>query len=95
MTVTLPGVRYGLVSAVLVVFALVITDFGVPKVVGGHYNVLATDVYKQVVGQQNFQMRPWSGSFSGYRPFWPSPSTASSSSAKRPCSPPAQCRWCR
>ena len=40
----------------LVVFALVITDFGVPKVVGGHYNVLATDVYKQVVGQQNFQM---------------------------------------
>jgi iron(III) transport system permease protein len=24
--------------------------------VGGHYNVLATDVYKQVVGQQNFQM---------------------------------------
>jgi iron(III) transport system permease protein len=56
MTVTLPGVRYGLVSAVLVVFTLVITDFGVPKVVGGHYNVLATDVYKQVVGQQNFQM---------------------------------------
>ena len=56
LTVTLPGVRYGLVSAVLVVFTLVITDFGVPKVVGGQYNVLATDMYKQVVGQQNFQM---------------------------------------
>jgi iron(III) transport system permease protein len=56
LTVTLPGVRYGLVSAAMVVFTLVITDFGVPKVVGGHYNVLATDVYKQVVGQQNFQM---------------------------------------
>ncbi|MSP66939.1 MAG: putative 2-aminoethylphosphonate ABC transporter permease subunit [Alphaproteobacteria bacterium] len=54
--VTLPGVRYGLISAAFVVFTLVITDFGVPKVIGGHYNVLATDVYKQVIGQQNFQM---------------------------------------
>ncbi len=33
-----------------------ITDFGVPKVIGGRFNVLATDVYKQVVGQQNFEM---------------------------------------
>ncbi|CAH2601282.1 putative 2-aminoethylphosphonate ABC transporter permease subunit [Rhodovastum atsumiense] len=55
-TVTLPGVRYGLVSAMLVVFTLAITDFGIPKVIGGRTNVLATDVYKQVVGQQNFQM---------------------------------------
>lgn len=55
-TVTVPGARYGLISAFFVVFTLVITDFGVPKVVGGTYNVLATDVYKQVVGQQNFQM---------------------------------------
>ena len=55
-TVTLPGIRYGLVSTTLVVFTLVITDFGVPKVIGGRYNVLATDVYKQVVGQQNFEM---------------------------------------
>lgn len=56
VTITLPGARYGLISAVFVVFTLVITDFGVPKVVGGQYNVLATDVYKQVVGQQNFGM---------------------------------------
>lgn len=55
-TITLPGVKYGLVSAFFVVFTLVITDFGVPKVVGGSYNVLATDVYKQVIGQQNFEM---------------------------------------
>ena len=27
-----------------------------PKVIGGQYNVLATDIYKQVIGQQNFQM---------------------------------------
>ncbi|MGE0095262.1 MAG: putative 2-aminoethylphosphonate ABC transporter permease subunit [Alphaproteobacteria bacterium] len=55
VTVTLPGARYGLISAVFVVFTLAITDFGVPKVIGGWYAVMATDVYKQVVGQQDFQ----------------------------------------
>ncbi|MEH6632828.1 MAG: putative 2-aminoethylphosphonate ABC transporter permease subunit [Halopseudomonas aestusnigri] len=55
-TVTLPGARYGLISAAFVVFTLVITDFGVPKVIGGQYNVLAVDIYKQVIGQQNFSM---------------------------------------
>lgn len=55
-TVTLPGARYGLVSAAVVVFTLVVTDFGIPKVIGGQFGVLATDAYKQVVGQQNFGM---------------------------------------
>jgi len=55
-TVTLPGARYGLVSAAFVVFNLVITDFGLPKVIGGQYNMLAVDIYKQVIGQQNFEM---------------------------------------
>ncbi|WP_022980639.1 putative 2-aminoethylphosphonate ABC transporter permease subunit [Ideonella sp. B508-1] len=54
-TVTLPGAKYGLISAALVTFTLVITDFGVPKVVGGDFNVLATDVFKLVIGQQDFQ----------------------------------------
>jgi iron(III) transport system permease protein len=44
------------VSAAMVVFTMVITDFGVAKVIGGNFNVLATDVYKQVIGQQNFSM---------------------------------------
>jgi iron(III) transport system permease protein len=55
-TITIPGVRYGLVSAVFLVFTLVITDFGIAKVIGGQFNVLATDAYKQVIGQQNFSM---------------------------------------
>jgi iron(III) transport system permease protein len=55
-TVTLPGAKYGVISAALVVFTLVMTDFGVAKVIGGNFNVLATDVYKQVIGQQNFSM---------------------------------------
>ena len=55
-TITIPGAIYGIVSAAVVAFTLTITDFGVPKVIGGQYNVLATDIYKQVVGQQNFSM---------------------------------------
>lgn len=55
-TVTLPGVVGGLISAAVVVFTLVVTDFGIPKVIGGQFPVLATEVYKQVVGQQNFNM---------------------------------------
>ncbi len=54
LTVTLPGTRYAVFSACCVVFTLTVTDFGVPKVVGGDYNVLAMEAYKAVVGQQNF-----------------------------------------
>lgn len=56
LTVTLPSVKYGVLSAIFVCFTLAFTDFGVPKVVGGNFNVLATDIYKQVIGQQNFSM---------------------------------------
>jgi iron(III) transport system permease protein len=53
-TITLPGAKYGLISASLVVFTYTVNDFGVPKVIGGNFNVLSIDVYKQVIGQQNF-----------------------------------------
>lgn len=55
-SVTLPGVRYGLLSSMFVSFILAFTDFGAPKVVGGNYNILATDIYRHVIGQQNFVM---------------------------------------
>lgn len=55
-SVTLPGARYGLVSAALVTFTLTLTDFGVPKVLGGDYAMLSTEIYAQVIGQQNFGM---------------------------------------
>jgi len=56
VTVTLPGVKYGLVSAGFVVFTLVVTDFGAPKAIGGKFSVMATEIYNQVSGQQNFTM---------------------------------------
>ncbi len=54
--ITIPGIRYGLISSFFVSFTLCFTDFGAPKIIGGNYNVLATDIYKQVIGQQNFNM---------------------------------------
>ncbi len=54
--VTLPGARHGLVAAAVVVISLAIADVGAPKVVGGNFDVLALDIYKQVLGQQNFQL---------------------------------------
>ena len=56
VTVTLPTARYGLLSAAIAVFTLTICDFGVAKVIGGQYSVLATDIYRQVIGMQNFSL---------------------------------------
>jgi len=54
LTITLPGAKYGLVSAAMVVFSYTVSDFGIPKVIGGNFNILAVDIFKQVIGQQNF-----------------------------------------
>lgn len=53
-TVTLPASKYGLISAAMVVFSYSISEFGIPKVIGGNFSVLAVEVYVQAVGQQNF-----------------------------------------
>src|SRR6184192_95871 len=53
-TITLPAARYGLVSAAMVTFSYTVSDFGIPKVIGGNFSVLALDIFKQVIGQQNF-----------------------------------------
>ena len=55
-TITVPSCKYGLISAATVVFTYTISDFGAPKVIGGNFNVLAVDVFKQVIGQFNFSI---------------------------------------
>jgi iron(III) transport system permease protein len=55
-SLTLPSCRYSIVSAASVVFVLVFTDFGIPTVVGGSTNMLATDIYKLVIGRFDFEM---------------------------------------
>lgn len=54
LDITLPGVRYGILSAAFVVFT--ITDFGNAVVIGGDFSVLATEIYSQVSGQMKFGM---------------------------------------
>lgn len=53
---TLPAAKYGILSAIFVVFTITITDFGNAAVIGGSYSVLATEIYRQVVGQRNFNL---------------------------------------
>lgn len=54
-TITIPSTKYGLMSAIFIVFTIVITDFGNPMVIGGDFNVLATEMYNEVFGQANFE----------------------------------------
>ncbi|MCW2486391.1 ABC transporter permease subunit [Candidatus Symbiopectobacterium sp. NZEC127] len=56
LDITLPGVRYGILSAAFVVFTITITDFGNAVVIGGDFSVLATEIYSQVSGQMKFGM---------------------------------------
>lgn len=55
-TITLPSTRFGILSAVFVVFTIVITDFGNPMVIGADYTVLATEIYNQVSGQGRMEL---------------------------------------
>ena len=53
-TITLPSTRYGIAAACFVTFSLTITDFGNAIVIGGDFNVLATEIYNKVIGQGKF-----------------------------------------
>ncbi|GAK59083.1 binding-protein-dependent transport systems inner membrane component [Candidatus Vecturithrix granuli] len=54
--VTLPSAKYGIFSAAALTFNLTITDFGNPVVIGGNYNVLATEIYAQVTNLYRFDL---------------------------------------
>jgi len=54
--ITLPEVKYTFINAMFVCFTLAFTDFGAPVVIGGGYNVLATDLFVQITGLFNFNM---------------------------------------
>ena len=56
LTITIPSVKYTIISAFFSAFTMVFSDFGIPKVLGGNYSLLATDIYKQVIGQSNITM---------------------------------------
>jgi len=56
MTVTLPLIHPGLISALLLAFLRSMADFGTPFIVGGKFNTLATASYTQLIGTYNMGM---------------------------------------
>ncbi|MBE6694100.1 MAG: ABC transporter permease subunit [Ruminococcaceae bacterium] len=54
LTITLPNMRQTLVSAVLAVFTMVFTDYGVPLMTGGTTMTLPVYMYREVIGMMNF-----------------------------------------
>lgn len=52
--ITLPYLRRPLVSIIFSVFTLVITDYGVPLMVGGQFKTIPVVMYQEVIGQLKF-----------------------------------------
>lgn len=53
-TITLPHAKRGIANAFLIAFILTITDFGVPKMLGGSFPMLATEIFNLAIGSQEF-----------------------------------------
>ncbi|MGG7177917.1 putative 2-aminoethylphosphonate ABC transporter permease subunit [Clostridium paraputrificum] len=53
--ITLPSMKFSIITACFSAFTMAFTDFGAPKIVGGNYSVLATEVYKKMLGQQDLE----------------------------------------
>jgi len=52
--IMLPFLRKPLISVVFAIFTLIITDYGVPLMVGGKYTTIASVMYQEVIGQLDF-----------------------------------------
>lgn len=52
--ITIPYLKRPLISAVFAVFTLIITDYGVPMMIGGKTVTLAVLMYQEVLGQLDF-----------------------------------------
>ncbi len=52
--ILLPFLRKPLISVIFSIFTLIITDYGVPLMVGGKYTTIATIMYQEVIGQLDF-----------------------------------------
>lgn len=52
--IMIPYLRKPLISVVFATFTLIVTDYGVPLMVGGKYTTVATVMYQEVIGQLDF-----------------------------------------
>lgn len=53
-SITLPYMRKPMISVIFAVFTLVITDYGVPVMVGGKYTTIPKVMYEEVIGLLDF-----------------------------------------
>ena len=53
-TITIPSMKRTIVSAILAVFTMVFTDYGVPLMTGGTVMTLPVYMYREVIGMMNF-----------------------------------------
>ncbi len=54
LKITMPSMKQTVVSAVLSVFTMVFTDYGVPLITGGTAMTLPVYMYREVIGMMNF-----------------------------------------
>ena len=54
LKITLPSMKQTIVSAVLSVFTMIFTDYGVPLTTGGTVMTLPVYMYREVIGMMNF-----------------------------------------
>lgn len=52
--ITFPYIRKPLIAVVFSTFTLIITDYGVPLMIGGKYTTIPVIMYQEVIGQLNF-----------------------------------------
>jgi len=52
--ITLPGMKRTIISAILAVFTMIFTDYGVPLMTGGTVMTLPVYMYREVIGMMNF-----------------------------------------
>lgn len=53
-SIVLPHLKASIANAFLIAFVLTITDFGIPKLLGGNVPLLATEIYKYAIGLADF-----------------------------------------
>lgn len=54
VNITMPSMKRTLISAILSVFTMVFTDYGVPLMTGGMITTLPVYMYREVIGMMNF-----------------------------------------
>lgn len=54
VAITFPYLRKPLITVIFSTFTLIVTDYGVPLMVGGKYTTVPVVMYQEVIGQLNF-----------------------------------------